>query len=37
VTTYLIESRQRVAFTAGTRGGLFTTTPASAKIVVFGL
>jgi len=37
VITYLVEGRQRVAFAAGTRGGLFTTTPASAKIVVFGL
>ena len=37
VITYLVDDRQRVAFVAGTRGGLFTTTPASAKIVVFGL
>jgi alcohol dehydrogenase (cytochrome c) len=37
VITYLVEGRQRIAFAAGTRGGLFTTTPANAKIVVFGL
>jgi len=37
VITYLVDGRQRVAFIAGTRGGLFTVSPGSAKIVVFGL
>lgn len=35
--SYLIDGRQRVAFVAGTRGQVFPVSPASAKIVVFGL
>jgi alcohol dehydrogenase (cytochrome c) len=37
VITYLVEGRQRVAFVAGTRTAVFPVTPASAKIVIFGL
>ncbi len=37
VITYLIEGQQRVAFVAGTRSPAFPVSPASAKIVVFGL
>jgi alcohol dehydrogenase (cytochrome c) len=37
VITFLVDGKQRVAFVAGTRSGLFPVSPASAKIVIFGL
>jgi PQQ-dependent dehydrogenase (methanol/ethanol family) len=37
VITYLVNGNQRVAFVTGTRSTVFPVSPASAKIVVFGL
>ena len=37
VITYLVDGKQRVAFVAGTRSAAFPVTPASGKIVIFGL
>ena len=37
VITYLVDGKQRVAFIAGTRSQVFPVSPASAKIVIFGL
>ena len=37
VITFLVNGNQRVAFVAGTRSPLFPVSPASAKIVIFGL
>jgi alcohol dehydrogenase (cytochrome c) len=37
VITYLVDGRQRVAFVAGTRIGLFGVSPTSAKVAIFGL
>jgi alcohol dehydrogenase (cytochrome c) len=37
VITYLANGKQRVAFVAGTRSQVFPVSPASAKIVVFGM
>jgi alcohol dehydrogenase (cytochrome c) len=37
VVTYMVEGKQYVAFVTGTRSNIFPVSPASAKIVVFGL
>jgi alcohol dehydrogenase (cytochrome c) len=37
VITFLVDGKQRVAFVAGTRSQVFPVSPASAKIVIFGL
>jgi alcohol dehydrogenase (cytochrome c) len=37
VISYLVDGKQRVAFVAGTRTNVLPVSPASAKIVVFGL
>ncbi len=37
VITFLVDGKQRVAFVAGTRSNLFPVSPASSKIVIFGL
>jgi outer membrane protein assembly factor BamB len=37
VITFLVDGKQRVAFVAGTRSQLFPVSPASSKIVIFGL
>jgi hypothetical protein len=37
VITYMVDNQQRVAYVTGTRSPIFPVTPASAKIVIFGL